>query len=232
MCHLYIRLVMRTVYHVFSECGPRESNQDRVAVLRMKECSLFVLCDGVGGLHKGDEAAEFVSTNLASWWGTRTGWADCVRKVHEACRRVFIALAKKRTSMGTTMVMAALEGDVLTVGWCGDSRCYVYRPGVGQVFVTEDHRASDGAGHGPLMRGFFSYGGADRAKPDVRRLVCRAGDTVLLCSDGVHDCLEPAVLEGQLASGLPVEDLCRSLAGLCRDRSQDNFSGIVIRMLD
>lgn len=217
---------------MFSECGPRESNQDRVAVLRMKERTLFILCDGVGSLPEGGTAAGFVSENLARWWGTRYGWADSVNKVHEACHRVFMELAKKRISMGTTMVMASLEDDVLTVGWCGDSRCYVYRPGGGLVYVTRDHRAFGGAERGPLERGFFTYGGAGRAVPDAYRLVMHRGDTVLLCSDGVHDFLEPAVLEGQLASGLPVEDLCSSLADLCRGRSLDNFTGVVIRVYD
>ena len=227
-----ILTVMRLVYHVFSECGARASNQDRVAVLQMKQRSLFVLCDGVGSLPDSHIAAEFVCTNLAAWWGTRTGWADCVGKVREACRKVYMRLGLKRARMGTTMVMAAVEDDVLTVGWCGDSRCYVYRPGFGPVFVTSDHRALGGAERGPLLHGFFTYGGADRAVPDVHRLVLRRGDTVLLSSDGLHDALEPAVLEGLLAGKQPVADLCRCMADLCRGHSLDNFTGVVIRVYD
>ena len=31
--------------------------------------------------------------------------------------------------MGTTMVMASVEGNIITIAHCGDSRCYLFRDG-------------------------------------------------------------------------------------------------------
>lgn len=54
------------------------------------------------------------------------------------------ALDKKADSlnhcqMGTTMVMASIEGDTVTIAHVGDSRCYLQRPNEGLLYQTKDH---------------------------------------------------------------------------------------------
>jgi protein phosphatase len=39
--------------------------------------------------------------------------------------------------MGTTMVMACIEGDTMTIAHVGDSRCYLQRPDTGLIYKTK-----------------------------------------------------------------------------------------------
>lgn len=54
------------------------------------------------------------------------------------------------------MVMAAIEGDAVTIAHIGDSRCYLQRPGVGLLHRTKDHTGMS-EGWEVLARCFFSY---------------------------------------------------------------------------
>lgn len=225
---------MNLEYKIFSKCGRRETNQDRIAILTGPLRSLFVLCDGMGGGRCGDKAAEAVSTGLIRYWERTAGWPDSEKKVIEACRKVSRRLMAKGETMGgvrmgTTMVMASFKAERLTVANCGDSRCYVIRPGEGMVLRTQDH-LQDGYEHGPLTRAFFSYG-PERYKPDTYILECKPGDTVFLCSDGVHRYIQPEVLDTLLSDDRPLEEISDELVRLCQEQSHDNFSGIIIRIL-
>ena len=48
--------------------------------------------------------------------------------------------------MGTTMVMAHIDGNRLTVAHCGDSRCYVFDQCGKAKYVTTDHNAGESIG--------------------------------------------------------------------------------------
>lgn len=41
--------------------------------------------------------------------------------------------------MGTTIVVAWILNDKLYIGWCGDSRAYVYNSAYGLLRLTKDH---------------------------------------------------------------------------------------------
>lgn len=57
--------------------------------------------------------------------------------------------------MGTTLVMASIEDDSITIAHVGDSRCYVQRPGDGLIYQTEDHKVNVN-GRQMLARCFFA----------------------------------------------------------------------------
>ena len=55
-------------------------------------------------------------------------------KVAEACKLASASVDKRadifhHCQMGTTMVMASIQGNKITIAHIGDSRCYLLRPG-------------------------------------------------------------------------------------------------------
>ena len=74
--------------------------------------------------------------------------------------------------------------------------------------------------------------GARPLKPDVQRIFLRAGDRLLLCSDGIPDCLGEgyeAVVVKELAADAPPEAIARRLCELADEAmGGDNMTALVI----
>lgn len=68
--------------------------------------------------------------------------------------------------IGTTMVLAAIVENKLTIAHAGDSRTYFLRPNDGLVYQTKDHLAHSVWGDS-IDRSFFSYQ-QDKANVEVR----------------------------------------------------------------
>jgi len=105
--------------------------------------------------------------------------------------------------MGATVVVALLSSqrDRLTVGHVGDSRAYLFRDGQLQL-LTSDHSwvheqvvagllSEDAARSHPLKNVVTrALGGAQEPVAEVREHEIRAGDLLLLCSDGLNAMIE------------------------------------------
>lgn len=161
-----------------------------------------------------------------------------------ANRRVFKAAESRDeyTGMGTTVVAALIERDRLVFAGVGDSRLYVYSGGT-LTQLTKDHswvatiRAEQGqlderalADH-PLRHVLTNVIGArDQVDVEVAERRVVAGDTLLLCSDGLHGALDSTRLSEHLGSTEPVEQVAKGLvqSGFDSDGS-DNITVIVIR---
>ena len=150
-------------YASFSECGNRRNNEDYCQIVANPDGGhyLFVCCDGMGGHSMGEVASQVVATTICEYW-EQASFADGVESVLQtAFRLASEALDAKadvlhKVEMGTTMVLAAIYNDKITIAHCGDSRCYLLRPNVGIVYRTEDHIEQSVWGD-YINRSFFSY---------------------------------------------------------------------------
>lgn len=125
-----------------SMIGPKRRNEDAVFAKMYEETGkgLFIVCDGMGGLHKGDEASKTVTDIFASVWEKHHAEWNTEQMLQEAVvssKTVIDTLS--RYDVGTTMVLAAVEGSSVTIAHLGDSRAYYFRPNVGVIHQTEDH---------------------------------------------------------------------------------------------
>ena len=153
---------------------------------------------------------------------------------------------------GSTAVLAILDGDKMTVATLGDSRLYLLRDrALEQMTVDQNLRTElleagrdpraipDQGALGALTHSvgsfFFDHEGgigSRRLEADVLPLHLRAGDRLLLCSDGVPDCL------GEDAEELIAEELGRGVdpteiaTRLCRLADEalgaDNITALVV----
>ena len=226
---------MKIKYTTFSEAGVRRANQDVCRVVEISDCDmiLMVVCDGMGGHALGDVAAETVCNAVCDYWETHTDCNDSALKTIEACRQASDALYKRSRvvrpiEMGTTLVMAGMEGDKITIAHCGDSRCYLLRDG-GVVYQTQDHSDSH-IGSEVVSKCFFSMA-PEIAVPDVAQFEVKRGDRIFLCSDGVYRSMAPQILTARLQDNKPLEVVVDVIKFLCEKYSKDNYTGILAEIV-
>jgi protein phosphatase len=141
--------------------------------------------------------------------------------------------------MGTTFTVLLLEEGAF-LGHVGDSRAYLLREG-GLASLTRDHslvakmvregfltprQARVHPRRNVILRalGMESRLVVDLSSPDLR-----AGDRVLLCTDGLTSHLEDEELEGILVRVRDTEECCRSLVAEANARGgEDNVTVVVI----
>lgn len=222
---------MKIGYTTFSETGKRQANQDVYRVVEMPEYNraLMIVCDGMGGHSMGDVAAETVCNAICEFWGNNPDVPDSETKVTDACKAASDALyARSRVvrpiEMGTTMVMASVEGNIVTIAHCGDSRCYLLRDGA-VVYQTQDH-ADPHWGSEVVTRCFFSMN-PEVAEPEVARFEVKSGDRIFLCSDGVYKAMAPQILTARLQDDKPLDEVVDVIKFMCEKFSTDNYTGIL-----
>lgn len=151
---------MKAYYETFSECGPRRNNEDYIAVREIPETgrSVFVLCDGMGGHSLGEVASSLVAEHICDYWVKNTKRRNSEKKITDACNETMTAFNNKsRVEMGTTMAMAAIEGNKALLAHCGDSRIYVVRNRE-IIYQSTDHVALTPEGWPIITRAFLQAG--------------------------------------------------------------------------
>ena len=210
---------------------------------------LFAVADGMGGHEKGEVASRVaIDTLVRGFRKIPKGVMHASllpRLVQEANAAVFDAGRAVKSAgppMGSTLVACALRFDSAVVSHVGDSRCYLFRNGLGRA-LTRDHTMAEEQ----FRLGVLSQTGAQTS--DTRHMLTRslgndlfvAADTItvnilpddilLLCSDGLHGYLpDTKILELVYSSS----DLRRAAASLVAAANQaggnDNVSVQLIRI--
>lgn len=161
-----------------------------------------------------------------------------------ANRRVFKAGESRNdyTGLGTTVVAALIEGDQLIFSGVGDSRIYAYANGrlnqiteddswIATVLAREQGKDEATFASHPMRHVLTNVLGArEPMEMAVGERALTNGETLLLCSDGLHGALEDKILEGVLATGKPVDALADDLVRLALERDgADNITALVVR---
>ena len=221
---------MKIDFAVISETGRRSNNEDFVKVIDYNNEGkwLGVVCDGMGGHAMGEVASETVCNTVCDYWGKH--WdEDALIKARRACRAAAAKLNDQafkcnHVQMGTTLVMASIEGNMITITHCGDSRCYLIR-GNETVYQTKDH-INESFGWEIISRCFFTYK-PEAAVPEIAQFEVQPGDRILLCSDGLYKSMPPEILKARMMDDKSPEELLDVLAFLCEKNGDDNYSGIL-----
>lgn len=221
---------MKIRYATISKVGHRANNEDYVQVIAKPETEswLGVVCDGMGGHAMGEVASETVARAVCDYW-QHFREEDVAVMARKACRAASVRLDERatemhRVEMGTTLVMASIDGDVLTITHCGDSRCYLARDGK-VIYQTTDHTGMS-FGWEVVTKCFFSYN-TEVAVPDVVQLEVKPGDRILLCSDGLYKGMAPEILKDRLMDDKSLEEILDVYDFLCERDAQDNYSAIL-----
>lgn len=230
----------------------RSNNEDTVLV--DESLALAVLADGMGGYQAGEVASELAATTLrdeVSRWladanvpADAADTRDCLGKsAQEANRRVFEAAQSRAewAGMGTTLVVALVRDGVLWVGHIGDSRAYRLR-GDRLEQISRDHSLLQEQIDAGLLTEEEAARSVHRnlvtravgVEPEVELEVnehdLKAGDVLMLCSDGLSDMLPDAGIAAVMRDTDGLESMGRALVQAANDAGgRDNISVILVR---
>ena len=169
----------------------RRRNEDAFVV----SPPLFAVADGMGGAKAGEIASRLAAAAVREEGRERMDVSELIR---EANRRVFERARDDASAsgMGTTMTVALVEDDHVTIGHVGDSRAYRLRDD-GLEQLTEDHSlvaelvrsgrlSPEEAETHPQRSVITRVLGTDAdVDVDTFTIETRDGDVFLICSDGL-----------------------------------------------
>jgi serine/threonine protein phosphatase PrpC len=217
----------------------------------------MVVADGVGGEAAGEIASRQAIYTLLSLalhtpdWNFRWGPRErntVMWRMKDRFRRVNAALLRDSANhaslsgMCTTMTAAVSHGEDLVVGHVGDSRAYLLHDGK-LVRLTRDHtlgaRLVEDGTHTPndrlvreLRNVLMQALGSNETEcvPDVHDFLLEDGDQVLLCTDGLSDMVEDALIESVLKEAPSAKSACQDLVNLALSNGgRDNVTAVVAR---
>jgi serine/threonine protein phosphatase PrpC len=177
----------------------RRENEDSA----LARAPVFVVADGMGGARAG-EVASRIATDAFQRGLPGSGDAEqqLADRVREANRAIYDRAAGEPDlqGMGTTLTAAYLDDAAVAIAHVGDSRAYLFRHGELRR-LTQDHSLVDElVRHGKLteeqaaehpQRSIITRAlGIERdVDVDTWSYPVRAGDVLLLCSDGLTSML-------------------------------------------
>ena len=238
----------------------RKVNEDSILALDLsRECDggraavgFFVVADGVGGHMAGDVASQVTVESLTAsaqalqemvcseYFPEAGSWLVSAAQV--ANNKLYERRLALGNDMGSTLVMALLQGKLATVLNVGDSRAYWLQPsGIEQIstdhslvqrLVAIGQLTPAEARHHPQRSVIYRVmGDKSDLKYDLFHVTLGVGDALLLCSDGLSDMVEDETIwETWRASDSP-QAACDRLVTLANEAGgHDNISVLIVEI--
>lgn len=228
----------------------RENNED--SWFADCQSGLFVVADGMGGQQAGELASKMVVEALPKLLAQRLGrlFRPRPRALRYWLPRVLCELSRavwqtaqshlKLRGMGSTVVLALVRDGRMHLAHLGDSRAYFLRHGA-MIRLTDDHSVvalllragaitpEEARGH-PARGAITRFVGLEEpAEADTCTLEPRAGDRLLLCSDGLTDMLGDQEIANLLgAQGDPQQAADALVARANEVGGFDNITALVV----
>lgn len=242
--------------------------------IKMSDCGcLMVVADGMGGMNAGEVASGIAIDTVKDYFApgrinAKSASSSIERRkyleqvIKEADRRIK-ADAKvnpEHDGMGSTIILAWIAGDKMTISWCGDSRAYRYNPQSGIEPLSRDHSYVQelvNQGHLKYEDTFEhpqgnivtrSLGDPNHsARPESKEFDVYNEDIILLCSDGLSGVLRDKKTKdpnGNYYPGDNIEDIiaantasmtqCREALMSAAEKADwyDNVTVLLCQILD
>ena len=205
--------------------------------------NLFIVADGMGGHKAGDYAARYAIDVCVD----SIRKSSCTSPIKALDQAVKLANSKvfekseqneEYQGMGTTMVLCFIEAGQLYVANVGDSRLYLLGDGLNQV--TEDHSyvaAMVRAGeiteeearvHPDKNMITRAIGVSENVRIDYFEVDLKAGDSILLCSDGLTNMVTDEEIKRILQQAGPREAVDDLIERAILYGGTDNITAIVV----
>lgn len=212
----------------FSEKGPRMNNEDSLNIVEIpNKRTLFVVCDGMGGHSFGEVASQTVCEVFSDYWKEHPDIIDSVQKIEAAARRASAVIDEKSgmSQMGTTLVIASIEGNKAHIAHVGDSRCYVI-----DIKGNVKYRTIDHVGYNSYINRAFFTGQSENAIPEVKVVELQPLDRILLCTDGLYNAIDDETLLHTLQCAKDVEQVADKYRAICAEKANDNYTAIIVEI--
>ncbi len=208
---------------------------------------LFVVADGMGGAQAGEVASQIAVTAFEQ------GLPDDGSPEERLVARVLEANAEiyqrsqaehERAGMGTTLTAAYLDEAHLVIAHVGDSRAYLFRDGKLKQ-LTQDHSLvgelvrrgklteEQAAEHPQRSIITRALGPEPSVEVDTWTYPARAGDVLMLCSDGLTSMISEERIGQILASSPGLDEAADALIdGANEAGGRDNITVVLVRLED
>ena len=212
---------------------------------------LFMVADGLGGAAAGEVASQMAVRVVFDELRARLteapeaqGFATALRDATLAANGAIHDYAMRHPEFrgtGTTCTAAGLLGDTLFLAQVGDSRAYLVREGVAQQ-ITKDQslvqklveageitpeQAETSARRNIILQ---ALGPEPTVKVDLTHQQLRAGDTLVLCSDGLSAQVRADEISAELAREDDLARVCERLIARANDTGgPDNITVVAVR---
>lgn len=234
---------------VFTLAGVYESVADPTL-------GLFIVADGMGG-HEGGEVASKLAVQriadqlikrvlLPRFTGKFQGQANAVqahlrKAIIDANKEVYDLAQKHANDMGCTLTMAMIVDGMAYIANAGDSRTYIHRQGHLRQITTDHSLVASLVTAGVIQPEeiythpernviYRSIGTKAAVDVDVFAEPLQAGDTLLVCCDGLWEAIRDDGIQDVLLTYPDPQAACvelvrrANLAG-----GEDNISVIVVK---
>ncbi len=221
----------------------RSKNEDSFA--SVAELGFHVVADGMGGAQAGERASQIVVQMMVAEM-KRAGEASTVdtmvEAVHLANRNIRWEAEQNPSlkGMGTTVVAAIVKSGTAHIVSVGDSRVYL-RTGGELYCLTTDHSWVNEIGRGlgltdkqlkthPFRNVLTkAVGSEDLVAVDKIEIEFVSGDTLMLCSDGLHGIAGESALVKALDENSEIKEQAGALIEASLERgAPDNVTVVLV----
>lgn len=216
----------------------RDNNEDSYVCDAGTE--LWMVADGMGGLGFGEVASAITTYTVTRHIRDGHGVNQAIELAHKRIKE-YAQTDGMGTNMGTTIVLLYSQGSIYNIFWVGDSRAYLFTDHLKQI--TVDHS---------LVQSLIDQGEitAEEAESDPRKnAVTRAlgvqeletvradslserweaNQKILLCSDGLTDCVTNEQIEEILrAEGSDQQKVDALIERALMQGGKDNVTVVVV----
>ena len=228
----------------------RENNQDAYAVGELPgEVAWAVVCDGMGGAAGGNIASalavKVISDKITSSYNEKMRDSSIKNLLDSAITAANIEVYDMAYSrpdlkgMGTTVVAVVVRDNVAHIAHAGDSRAYIVNDyGVEQI--TVDHSlvqnlvdrgeiTKEEAEHHPNKNVITRALGVDkRIDVDFSEVDMQENETLVLCTDGLSNCVNNAEMAEDIKDGQYYAFADRLVKRANKNGGNDNITVVAI----
>lgn len=231
----------------YSDIGKRNNNEDFIAVSDF----VFTLCDGVGGIVKGEVASRFVADSIIRKTQRVKRSSFSVEWVQKIIVEIQVELNKSLIDnpeyfgMGTTLCAAFIANQEVLLAHIGDSRIYAVRPRERKYWRSTDHstveelvqsgiitdeEAKNHSRRNQITRAVQAIPEVEVSQADISVLTkIEHGDLIFMCSDGVLEAYDDSELVDILCNtALELDKKLELIKLKCLSASSDNHSAILL----
>jgi protein phosphatase len=221
----------------------RERNEDSCLV--RTDAGFWVVADGMGGHEAGDLASRILVESLNAIERPDAALdllEQCEVQISRANQQIMdLSRARNGATIGTTAALLLVRDQHYACLWAGDSRIYLIKDGTISQLSRDHTEVEELVVAGALSREDAenwpnnvitrAVGVAEELELEIVTGPADAGDTFVLCSDGLTKHLrDNEILE--YAAGRNTQTACEAMLELALERGGlDNVTVVVVRLL-
>ena len=248
----------------YTDIGTRKkTNQDSMLIMQadtdMGPVLMASVCDGMGGLAKGEVASTAMVRMLSNWFQTelptllskglpadqlRDSWE---RLVTEASHKISAYGSQIRVDMGTTAVVLLIVRETYYIFNVGDSRVYliadtIYQLTKDQTFVQneiDNGRMTEAEAMMSPKKSVLlqCIGASSVARPDFVAGGVAPGQVFMLCCDGFRHVIQPSEFYDAfhfkaMKNKAVMEKAARQMTELNISRGEDDNISVILVKVD